>query len=200
MASGPFSPGGGTHHPCGPQTGNPHAPAVGREDSGLPSALRPRAVSGAPTRPKMPSPGVTLPGPFVTPPSPVLPVATALAAYLRGSRGVRARRSVRVRSRTGRLRRSFYPPFIASPFLLEVNLVPSHCGSRALSGLGGYSFASDPQGRPRKRGSPRLGFPVSAPSGQQKNAEDQKMRSGSHRFFQREYREATSLPQPPYQA
>ena len=27
-----------------------------------------------------------------------------------------------------------YPPFIASPFLLEVNLVPSHCGSRAPSG------------------------------------------------------------------
>jgi|SRR5271157_974589 len=29
---------------------------------------------------------------------------------------------------------------------------------------------SDPQGRPRKRGSPRLGFPVSAPSGRQKSA------------------------------
>ncbi|MFI5459763.1 MAG: hypothetical protein ACHRXM_30425, partial [Isosphaerales bacterium] len=28
----------------------------------------------------------------------------------------------------------FYPPFIASPFLLKVNLVPSHCGSRALIG------------------------------------------------------------------
>ena len=28
----------------------------------------------------------------------------------------------------------FYPPFIASPFLLEVNLVPSHCGSRAPRG------------------------------------------------------------------
>ncbi|MFI5460642.1 MAG: hypothetical protein ACHRXM_34945, partial [Isosphaerales bacterium] len=28
----------------------------------------------------------------------------------------------------------FYPPFIASPFLLKVNLVPSHCGSRALKG------------------------------------------------------------------
>ena len=27
-----------------------------------------------------------------------------------------------------------YPPFIASPFLLEVNLVPSHYGSRAPSG------------------------------------------------------------------
>ena len=29
---------------------------------------------------------------------------------------------------------SIYPPFIASPFLLEVNSVPSHCGSRALKG------------------------------------------------------------------
>ena len=76
------------------------------ERFGLSSALRLRAVSGAPSRPKMPSPGVTLPGPFVTPPSPVLPVAIALAAYLRGSCGVRARCSVRVRSRTGRLRRS----------------------------------------------------------------------------------------------
>jgi hypothetical protein len=46
------------------------------ERFGLSSALRPRAVSGAPTRPKMPSPGVILPGPFVTPPSPVPPVAT----------------------------------------------------------------------------------------------------------------------------
>ena len=35
-------------------------------------------------------------------------------------------------------------------------------------GLGRFSFGSDPQGRPRKRGSPRLGFPVSAPSGRQK--------------------------------
>ncbi len=29
----------------------------------------------------------------------------------------------------------YYPPFIASPFLLVVYLVPSHCGSRAPSGL-----------------------------------------------------------------
>ena len=38
-----------------------------------------------------------------------------------------------MRFRTGRLQRP-YPPFIASPFLLEVYLVPSHCGSRALEG------------------------------------------------------------------
>jgi hypothetical protein len=46
------------------------------ERFGLSSALRPRAVIGAPARPKMPSPGVTSPGPFATPPSPVTPVAT----------------------------------------------------------------------------------------------------------------------------
>ena len=147
--------------------GNPHHRLWG-ERFGLSSALRPRAVSGAPTRPKMPSPGVTLPGPFVTPPSPVPPGGDALAAYLRGSCGVRARCSVRVRSRTGRLRRSVYPPFIASPFLLEVNLVPSHCGSRALKGR--YRTCSAPSGQGSKEtegdgsppGSPGVarGFPV----------------------------------------
>jgi hypothetical protein len=93
----------------------------------------PGAVSDAPRRPKMPSPGVTLPGPFVTPPSLDLPVATRwlLTSVVRC--GVRARRSVRMRFRTGRLQH-YYPPFIASPFLLEVNLVPSHCGSRTPPG------------------------------------------------------------------
>ena len=42
----------------------------------FPPALHRGAVTGAPLRPKMPSPGVTLLGPFVTPPSPDLPVAT----------------------------------------------------------------------------------------------------------------------------
>jgi hypothetical protein len=42
----------------------------------FPPALHRGAVTGAPMRPKMPSPGVTLLGPFVTPPSPDLPVAT----------------------------------------------------------------------------------------------------------------------------
>ena len=55
--------------------GNPHHRVWGGR-LGLPSALRRRAVSGAPTRPRMPSPGVTLPGLFVAPPSPVPPVAT----------------------------------------------------------------------------------------------------------------------------
>lgn len=101
---------------------------------GCSSALRSRAVSGAPRRPKMLSPGVALPGPFVTSPSPGLPVATCWLLTSVDRCGVRARRSVQVRSRTGRLQR-IYPPFIASPFLLEVYLVPSRCGSRTLKGL-----------------------------------------------------------------
>jgi len=47
--------------------------SVGRE-LGIPSTLRLGAVFGAPARPKMRTPGVTLPGPFVTSPSPVPPV------------------------------------------------------------------------------------------------------------------------------
>jgi hypothetical protein len=37
----------------------------------------------------------------------------------------------------------FHAPFIASPFLLEVDLVPSHCGSRAPEGR---QKSSGPQG------------------------------------------------------
>lgn len=57
-----------------------------------------------PTQAEMPSPGVALLGPFVTPPSPDLPVATRWLLTLAEIGEVRARRSVRVRSRTGRLR------------------------------------------------------------------------------------------------
>ena len=64
--------------------GNPHHRVWG-ERLGLSSALRLRAVSGAPTRPKMRSPGVTLPGPFVATPSPAPPVASC---WLRTSAGV----------------------------------------------------------------------------------------------------------------
>ena len=81
------------------------------ERFGSPVTLRPGAVIGAPHRPKMPSPEVTLPGPFVTPPSPVLPVATRWLRTSADSCGVRARCSVRVRSRTGRLRRSVLSSF-----------------------------------------------------------------------------------------
>jgi hypothetical protein len=54
---------------------------------------------------ELPSPEVTLPGPFVTPPSPDLPVASRWLLTSVEVCGVRARRSVRVRSRTGRLPR-----------------------------------------------------------------------------------------------
>lgn len=60
------------------------SPCAGREVRDSRQRFVKRAVIGAPTRPKMPSPGVVLPGPSVTPPSPVLPVATR---WLRTSRG-----------------------------------------------------------------------------------------------------------------
>ena len=82
----------------------------------------------------MPSPGVALPGPFVTPPSPGTPVATH---WLHTSAEV-AEFEQGVLYGCGPAQVGFggwfYPPFIASPFLLEVNLVPSHCGSRAPAG------------------------------------------------------------------
>ena len=69
------------------------------------SALHPRAVSGASQGPKVPSPEVTLPGPFVTSPSPVLPVAIRWLLTSVDNCGVRARCSVRMRFRTGRFQR-----------------------------------------------------------------------------------------------
>jgi hypothetical protein len=82
--------------------GNPQRPKVGR-GLGHSSALHRGAVTGAPYRPKTPSPGVILLGPFVTPPSPGLPVATRWLLTSADSCGVRARCSVRARTRTGRL-------------------------------------------------------------------------------------------------
>jgi hypothetical protein len=70
---------------------------------GTSSTLHPRAVTGAPPRPKTPSPGVILLGPFVTPPSPDLPVATRWLLTPAVGCGVRARCSARARTRTGRL-------------------------------------------------------------------------------------------------
>jgi hypothetical protein len=75
-----------------------------------------------------------LPGPFVTPPSPVIPVATR---WLRTSaEDAEFEQGVLYGCGPAQVGfgGQFYPPFIASPFLLEVNLVPSHCGSRALKG------------------------------------------------------------------
>ena len=73
------------------------------ESLGYSLALHPRAVTGAPRRPKTPSPEVILLGPFVTLPSPDHPVATRWLLTSAVWCGVRARCSVRARTRTGRL-------------------------------------------------------------------------------------------------
>src|SRR5271157_5641779 len=49
--------------------------------------------------------------------------------------------------------------------------------SNALKGQNRFAV-KDPQGRPRKRGSPRLGFSVSAPTGQQKSATPELRKGG----------------------
>ena len=130
-------------------------PAAGRKGSVLPSALRRGAVIGAPHRPIMPSPEVVLPGPFVMPPSPVTPVATRWLRSSVGSDGVRARRSARVRSRAGRLRRSFRPPSTPHRFFsryTEFQTTAVHapqrgcalarrCTTQPLRGRGEFLFA-----------------------------------------------------------
>lgn len=78
-------------------------PAVGREVRALVNASS-RGGDWRTKQAEMPSPGVTSLGPFVTPPSPDLPVATHWLLTPVEMGGVRARCSVRVRSRTGRLR------------------------------------------------------------------------------------------------
>ena len=80
-----------------------HSDRGGNEDWGHSSTLRPRAVSGAPRRPETPPPEVILLGPFDTPPSPDLPVATCWLLTSADRCGVRARCSVRAWTRTGRL-------------------------------------------------------------------------------------------------
>ena len=82
----------------------------------------------------MPSPEVALPGPFDTPPSPDLPVAARW--LLTSVETAECEQGVLYGRGPAQVRFSSYPPLIASPFLLEVYLVPSHCGSRAP--LGGY--------------------------------------------------------------
>ena len=76
-------------------------PAVIR-GSGTSITLRRGAVSGAPRRPKMLSPGVSLPGPFVTPSSPEPPVTTRWLLTPAGRCEVRAESSVQTRICTGR--------------------------------------------------------------------------------------------------
>ena len=93
---------------------------------------------------EVPSPEVTLPGPYDMPPSPVLPVATRWLL----TPAERAEFEQGVLYGCGSAQVGFrvnYPPFIASPFLLKAYLVPSHCGSRAPPGLCGSRQA--PSGR-----------------------------------------------------
>jgi hypothetical protein len=71
MTQDSFSPGGCMRHPRGSPTLTASAPERGHRAS---PTLHTGAVTGAPRRPKMPSPGVSLPGPFVTAPSPDPPV------------------------------------------------------------------------------------------------------------------------------
>jgi hypothetical protein len=89
-------------------------PGVGREVRTLVNASS-KGGDWRITQAEMPSPGVTLPGPFVTPPSPGLPVATRWLLTPVENCGVRARCSVRLRSRTGRFRRFFI--LLSSPLL-----------------------------------------------------------------------------------
>jgi len=83
----------------------------------------------------MPSPKVTAAGPFVMPPSPEPPVATRW--LLTPAEFAECDHSVLHRCDPAQVDFGvmFYPPFIASSFLLEVYLVPNHCGSRAPPGL-----------------------------------------------------------------
>jgi poly-beta-hydroxyalkanoate depolymerase len=73
----------------------------------------------------MPSPRVTSPGPFVVSPSPDLPVVTRW--LLTSDEISEFERGVLYRCGSAQVGFSdlIYPPFIASPFLLVVNLVLS---------------------------------------------------------------------------
>lgn len=76
----PFSPGGDTHHPKAtmPVTASP---GIAGKSRGIFPALPSRTVVGATSRPKVPSPGVIPPGPFVTTASSGKTGTVALAAY-----------------------------------------------------------------------------------------------------------------------
>lgn len=79
------------------------------------------------TQAEVPSPGVSLPGPFVTVPSPDAPVVPPWLRTPAMSCGVRAESSERVRSRPGRLRRrstSFHHLTVSSRSTLRGRLNP----------------------------------------------------------------------------
>lgn len=101
--SGPFSPGGDTHHRDGP------GPTLRTFDPGagirVPVSASSRGGVWRTIPAEMPSPEVSLPGPFVLAPSPALPVALSWLRTSADGCRVRAESSVRARTRTGRLRR-----------------------------------------------------------------------------------------------
>jgi len=79
--SGPISPGGDMSHPRGILSLT--VCANGQGHRGVPSASS-RGGEWRAKQAEVPSPGVSLPGPFVTPPSSGPSGGDALAAYLRG--------------------------------------------------------------------------------------------------------------------
>lgn len=115
-----------------------------RSSESTPSASRRGGVWHT-MKAEMPSPGVSLPGPFDTLPSPVLPVETPWLRTSVESCGVRAESSERARTRSGRLWH-VSPPLGTSPFVHGANsvldLVLNHCGSRARTGVLGAFFGS----------------------------------------------------------
>jgi hypothetical protein len=78
---------------------------VAERDCGFSSAIHLRVVIVAPRGPQMPSPRVSLLGPFDTSSSPDPPATTCWLLTSGDSCGVRARSSARMRFRTGRLQR-----------------------------------------------------------------------------------------------
>jgi hypothetical protein len=101
---GPFSPGGGTHHRDGSRpTLRTFDPKAGIR---VPASASSKGGDWRTIPAEMPSPKVSLPGPFVLAPSPVLPVALSWLHTSDESCEVRAESSVQARTRTGRLRRA----------------------------------------------------------------------------------------------
>jgi hypothetical protein len=79
------------------------ARSIPRRGFGSPSALPPRGGVWRTIPAEVPSPEVSLPGPFVLAPSPDLPVVLSWLHTTADNCGVRAESSVRARTRTGRL-------------------------------------------------------------------------------------------------
>ena len=136
------------------------ARSIPRRGFGSPSTLLPGAVFGdhpgrnavSRSLPAWP----LRPNAFSGPPG-----GAKLAAYPADNCGVRAESSVRC----GPAQVGFglsYPPFIASPFLLVVYLVPSHCGSRTSAGASSFAAKVQVTRAPRAFGVVLSGGSVTA--------------------------------------